>query len=125
MICDEENILKFNHLAFLEGHAMGIERWAAEHDPEDPQAGTAVMTEIDACRLHHLYFLIAAIHGKTPAESIVEISDFVDYDATSKFHNLGCAAFLMAESKHGPDIYRRALAGDYDFFAMAPEPLTP
>jgi len=106
----------------LEGHALGVERLlATAFALADPRYLERVLMK-EAFRLSAAYATVSVMAGEDGMNPV--IAQFIHDMGTnnmfvSKAHELGQALFVLAEQRHGIEIYKRMLMGDLEFLYLA------
>ena len=104
------------HSSFQEGTGRGVERHIARKYAlkENNEAFLYGITEVTVQELKLAYQWISARHGTKPNEKLLG-EQFKSTPGRLSYHQIGNAIFSMYEFMLGPQFYRNAVQGTFDF----------
>lgn len=110
---------------FVEGHAIGVEKYLAEKykEREDNEAFLYGIMESTVGEFKSAYQWMCKNLGKTPKKSLLKIKTIKDdYEGLKRLifrnpssHAIGNALFSIYEAKHGKNIYKEIIHGNFQF----------
>ncbi|MEM2121041.1 MAG: hypothetical protein QXU20_00045 [Candidatus Woesearchaeota archaeon] len=120
-----KKVMPTKYIAFLEGHARGVERFIAKEYSENENNYAFWYNVLDRVvgELKCVYKWLCINFEKEPKEILLNTETSIDerLDFRLKrhkkpsYHAIGNSLFLIYELKHGNDVYKKIIKGDLEF----------